>query len=1065
MQMLGIIWLTIFLLNNVYATNIYSKYDNACNLLNQGKYFQAADSLKSIISEFPDFAQSYEKLANVYLELNALNKGIQYFDSLAENGRKDLAIFCKALIFQAQNKYLPAINLLSQSVEEGCAHSRLYFALGELFVLAEKINEGVTFFYNLPERKCAAAMRYCGLGALYRQIGNPAEAKRMFEHAISFDPTLDLALRNLAWINLRSDPNKAKELYDQWRLVAAKTSENLGYYYYIMGQYWFVLKGDAGQGKASFRESLRFAQATHDSYWIGRNYSFLGRIDEGKGRRQSAKHYYELALKNIPKNSSPYLATQIYLADILSTQGDFRTAMNLYLLAIASANDLNMPRRKYLAMLNMGIMHLKLSNFDKALSYLKQCEKYYLDQNDMNLLPHALNGLGIVSSEQKNYEQALAYYERALEIGKKEGIVSLLLSKAETQIRLGKYDQVANTLDEATELVPVHGVDIELTEIDRLRGLLYEESGKFERALEFYKNAYHKESGPKRPYLFIPILEGLARVSEKMSENELALNWLQEAINVIDTVRIEIGVTEIKQKYLSSRINIYDRMITTQLSLNKPEAQHEAFKYTEKAKGQSLKDLFAQAAALNASDANLVEIEENDFLIEENHRKILELKKDLGKEDEIIRLEQENLALDLKNESLKNKQNTAEQPGMDYSYISLDNVQKSLESNQAVLEYKVTENQLVLFLIKSDDFFVKTQSITRDSLTALISNVLQKIKDQKSTPHDLNHLYKFLVEPFEEQLAMGDELIIIPDEALFYLPFESLVTNFDEAEAKGDFKNSDFLIERNSIVYYPAASLINKAVPRQKRPKHNFLALANSVFPDPSLRPLIFARKEVSDIANLISGKNSVLLLDKEAIKSRYKQEVGQYKVEHIASHILIDDNQPMYSKISMTQDGSDTNHDLFAYEVLNMRTNADLVVLSGCNSALGKLLPGEGIIGMSQSFMTAGAQSILMSLWPVDDRLTSEFMFKFYQNLASGLAKHEALREAKIAMLKDGVVDPFFWAPFILTGKTEPIDFSSHAKLDFALSSLLGVIFIAFLIQRYRKNSIPNKHRRAIPQ
>ena len=92
MRILGLIWITIVFFNNVPASNIYIKYDNACSLFNQGKYFQASDSLKSIISEFPDFPQSYEKLANVYLELNTPREGVQYFDSLAENGRKDLVV-------------------------------------------------------------------------------------------------------------------------------------------------------------------------------------------------------------------------------------------------------------------------------------------------------------------------------------------------------------------------------------------------------------------------------------------------------------------------------------------------------------------------------------------------------------------------------------------------------------------------------------------------------------------------------------------------------------------------------------------------------------------------------------------------------------------------------------------------------------------------------------------------------------------------------------------------------------------------------------------------------------
>ena len=159
------IWIALFSIDDIQGSNPYQKYDQACRLYNQNKYLEALDTLKSIISENPDFAQSYEKLVDVYLDLNAIDAGKLFFDSLAENGRRDLAVYGKALLLQAQKKYPPAIQLLTESIRQGCVHSQLYFVLGQLFAQAGHGQEGVDFFSSLNYKKCFAANRHSGLGS------------------------------------------------------------------------------------------------------------------------------------------------------------------------------------------------------------------------------------------------------------------------------------------------------------------------------------------------------------------------------------------------------------------------------------------------------------------------------------------------------------------------------------------------------------------------------------------------------------------------------------------------------------------------------------------------------------------------------------------------------------------------------------------------------------------------------------------------------------------------------------------------------------------------------------
>ena len=134
-----------------------------------------------------------------------------------------------------------------------------------------------------------------------------------------------------------------------------------------------------------------------------------------------------------------------------------------------------------------------------------------------------------------------------------------------------------------------------------------------------------------------------------------------------------------------------------------------------------------------------------------------------------------------------------------------------------------------------------------------------------------------------------------------------------------------------------------------------------------------------------------------------------------------MDDIQPMYSKIVLSQADNEIEDGLLqTYEIYNMRLNADMVVLSGCNSGLGELKRGEGLMGISRAFLYAGVPSLVVTLWPVEDRSTAVLMDTFYKYLKKGYKKNKALQKAKIDLItsKDIMRDPFYWAPFILIGR-----------------------------------------------
>jgi CHAT domain-containing protein len=202
------------------------------------------------------------------------------------------------------------------------------------------------------------------------------------------------------------------------------------------------------------------------------------------------------------------------------------------------------------------------------------------------------------------------------------------------------------------------------------------------------------------------------------------------------------------------------------------------------------------------------------------------------------------------------------------------------------------------------------------------------------------------------------------------------------------------------------------------------MAYSGGVVRGAELLPLPHAEIEVSAIGRAMA--DSRVHVGGRASEKAFKEEASEYRVLHLATHFLSDDRQPLYSKIVLSQE-DDAQEDgyLQTYEIFNTQLNADLVVLSACNTGLGKLSRGEGLVGMSRAFLYAGVPSLVVSLWSVDDESTSILMESFYLHLSEGLSKKQALRRAKLDYLetaRGNKRDPFYWAPFILVGDWSPV-------------------------------------------
>jgi len=410
-------------------------------------------------------------------------------------------------------------------------------------------------------------------------------------------------------------------------------------------------------------------------------------------------------------------------------------------------------------------------------------------------------------------------------------------------------------------------------------------------------------------------------------------------------------------------------------------------------------------------------------------------------------------------------------------------LQKRIPENQAIIEYTLLDrsaaDETILICVITRD---RNEIIMADIDTAFSSNFESYLKALKNndfknhTKDDLEEfkhaafgLYSKLIGPLAH-IVKDKQLIIIPDGYLWYIPFESLLTN-QVYSVKINYSELPYLIKKHPISYgYSATIMYGIKGDQSKRLDRKVLAMApfaknddrdnDSIAAilrhyDPPLKLLPGSGDEANMACSIFGG--DALLAD-QATEKNFKDLSSLYQIIHLISHGIIDDNNPLYSRIPMYPESGDTvDFELQTYELFNRQFSAELAVLSACNTGMGKLQKGEGIMSIARGFAYAGVPSIIMTLWSVQDYSSTRLIESFYGYLRDGNDKAVALKQAKIDFLagaKPLEAHPHFWAGYVCIGETAPI-----TRSDYNLWLLLTIIPLIFGLHFWWRRAIGRKH------
>ncbi|MGH9425980.1 MAG: CHAT domain-containing protein, partial [Terriglobia bacterium] len=322
--------------------------------------------------------------------------------------------------------------------------------------------------------------------------------------------------------------------------------------------------------------------------------------------------------------------------------------------------------------------------------------------------------------------------------------------------------------------------------------------------------------------------------------------------------------------------------------------------------------------------------------------------------------------------------------------LTLKQVQDLLDPGQSLLEYFVTESEVFIWVVEKDKLNFQRVALPKSELAKAVKNLRENIATL-GDPQELREvstaLYRQLIEPVLSQIG-GKELIIVPHDVLHYLPFQALLGS-----------DGRYLIEKYPINYLSSASLLQFTKEKSRAMGERLLALGNPDLGDPKMN-LEFAEIETKEIKSLYP--QSTIYLEKEATEEKAKTLSPQNDIIHFASHAELNEDDPLSSAILLAKSDKEDGR-LEVREIFGMDLKASLVVLSACETGLGKLSSGDELVGLTRAFIYAGTPSVVASLWNVEDSSTAQLIASFYKNLKT-MTKVEALPQAQLQLIRGNV-------------------------------------------------------------
>jgi CHAT domain-containing protein/tetratricopeptide (TPR) repeat protein len=724
---------------------------------------------------------------------------------------------------------------------------------------------------------------------------------------------------------------------------------------------------------------------------------------------QKAEKFYASALQNA--HDSKMLVTEAEIeasmGNLALFRGRFSEALKLLELSRQTYETLKMPHQTAIAELEIADIYLELNLAKEAFSiYEKTAEELHrLKLQSEEARARANFGrAAVILSETKTARRQLKKSAQLYGREKnKVGAAFVQLTEANLEVEQGNFKKALHLAAEARNLLVGsenlrHRLMTAWIQAEALRNLR-----AFSEAETLLTEVSTDATASGQPQIVQLALNSLGKLFRQKGDTRQAEKFFKKAVKLIETLRSPLPAEEFRMAFLAGKLAPFENLARIYLAENKIK---EAFLMIEKARSRSLAESIA--------DGNLQPLKNNAST--KLTKKLAILREQLNWfYSRLSRAENSEIAF-LQAEAQKREkqiadvlrqiESTGEKTAGKAESFDFARLQKQLGSKKALIEFVSFDGNLSAFVITDKKIHFVRDLVKETKIFAFLEGLqfqfgalrygaksLGKFIDELKKRADfyLAKLYACLLKPLENLLEDRDAAIV-PVGVLYYVPFQALRGNDEK-----------YLIEKREIAYAPSATVWQFLAGKPERQIKNALLMG---FADEKI-PLV--NREIEALGKIFRKAKS--FSGKDATFQAYTKNAPQFDALHLACHGQFRPENPLFSSLHLA-DGWITVRDICA-----QRLNAELVTLSACETGLNEIFAGDEILGLARGFLTAGAKSLVLSLWTVNDEATTALMKEFYTQLKAGKEPSKSLQIAQCSFIRQNA-HPYFWSPFSLIGK-----------------------------------------------
>ncbi len=762
--------------------------------------------------------------------------------------------------------------------------------------------------------------------------------------------------------------------------------------FYALGNALYYLDDNAGSRDA-YGRALALFRETGRERETGKALNGLGRtLRQEEPERALALYREALALYRGLGDLQQEATTLHNLGTIHQSLGETEEALAHYERALPIWSELGVKTEEASTLRLLGDLYQRMGEPRKALDLLPRAIAQFEAAGSSGDAASTLTTLGDAQARAGQAGEALASYTRALAIHRRNGNrreeAQALNSIGCCHFLLGRPEEARQPLAAARSVF--QRIGDRSSEAVALVNLGLSDEQRPRRAIASFEAAMPSLSS--HDYEALALL-GLARAHRRLGDLASARKEAEAAIGHIEALRGKSAGLGMRASFLASKQDYYGFYVDLLMDLHRrePGAGYDAraLAASEQARARSLLDMLADSSKMGGDPGLADRI--NDLA-----------RRPAGPELRELLAQQERA-------QARSRPLTSARP------LSLPEIQSEVADGETlILQYALGRERSFLWAVTPDSlasFELPPRERIEETarrVHGLLSAPPQTLARAR-TRREMAELSRMLLAP-AAGLLEGKRLVVVPDGALHYVPFAALPSPGSEEP----------LVVRHEIVTLPSSSTL-AAIRREARPP---AAATLAVVADPvfargeKLGRLPFSREEAEALLALAPPAWRMGALGSDASRETVLSgRLAGYRLVHFATHGILDADNPELSGLLLS-DGF-----LRAHEIYRLSLPADLVVLSACRTALGREMRGEGLVGLTRGFLHAGARSVLVSLWEVEDRATAELMRRFYREmLKEGRPPAAALRAAQASLRREpGREAPYFWAGFVLQGDWQP--------------------------------------------